>query len=246
MPHFFVPSKNIKNGRFVLKGEEALHILRVMRLKPGGNMQLFDGEGKIYSAEIESAAKDGLSGRILSENQSCQVKTKINLFQAVPKGERMDWLVEKVAELGIGKITPIITERSVIREIAAQKIERWKRLSQAASKQCGRADLMIIEKPLIFAEAIEGIPKDAASIIPWEAEGARAVNDIAVQLRGSNSINIFIGPEGGFTFGEIESAKNAGILPVTLGSRILRVETAGIVSAVLVLNVSGEFDREIK
>lgn len=240
MPHFFIPPGNIISNRFILDGDEAYHLIRVKRCQPGDEIELFDGTGKIYTAKIDSILKNSINGTIIGEQQAASIATDITLYNAVPKGDRFDWLVEKAAELGIKRIVPLITERSVLRDISELKIERWKRLSQAASKQCGRTDIMSIGQPAELFEAIIKLETGSLNLIPWESEGAKSIKDA---LAGKNRrINIFIGPEGGFTVKEIEQAKNSKLIPVSLGPRILRAETAGLVASVIMMQFTGEFD----
>jgi 16S rRNA (uracil1498-N3)-methyltransferase len=208
-----------------------------MRVKTGDELHLFDGKGNSYHCKIENIAKDKISGQVISKEQSYKAKVVLNVYQAVPKGERMDWLVEKLSELGIASLYPVITDRSGIKEISESKISRWERLSLSASKQCGRPDIMKIEKPLSFSDAAGKVLKDALSIIPWEGSETKFEFDI----KNIKEANIFIGPEGGFTVQEIELAQKKSIIPVSLGKRILRVETASILASILLLNAFDEF-----
>jgi 16S rRNA (uracil1498-N3)-methyltransferase len=212
-------------------------------VKPGDVINLFDGSGSNYSARVESVRDEELSGIILGVTQTHKPVININLYQSVPKGERLDWLVEKAAELGVNSLIPIEAQRSVVKGISANKLGRWRRLSQAASKQCGRSDLMAVLDPLRLSEALKAVSGKALNIIAWESENAKSINGLQKEIASSREVNIFIGPEGGFTLREIENARSYGIIPVTLGSRILRVETAAMLSAVLVLAAVGEFDR---
>jgi 16S rRNA (uracil1498-N3)-methyltransferase len=243
MPHYFIPSKSIVNGRFTVAGEEAHHLIDVRRVKPGDEINLFDGSGTNYTARVESVRDGELSGAIISETQSHVPAVKINLYQSVPKGERLDWLVEKAAELGVNSLVPIEAQRSIVKGISANKLDRWRRLSQAASKQCGRSDLMAVTDPMQLSDALQAVSGKALNIIPWESENAVSINGLKNEITSSQEVNIFIGPEGGFTLREIEGARSHGVIPVTLGARILRVETASLLSAVLVLAIVGEFDR---
>ncbi|MBN1622362.1 MAG: 16S rRNA (uracil(1498)-N(3))-methyltransferase [Endomicrobiales bacterium] len=249
MPHFFIPPKNIKQSSFVIEGAEAHHLTNVRRVKKGDEIRLFDGTGKSYLVCIENVDKLKVSGRIIKEEELKPTRIKLNVYQSVPKGERFDWLVEKFTEIGVSKLFPLITERSVVKKVPESKQKRWERLSLSSSQQCLRQDIMEISTPIEFNAAVKNISSDAFNIIPWE--GASNINKGWEPLYGALSskaevtkltqANIFIGPEGGFTMDEIKLAEKSGIIPVSLGQRILRVETAGLVSAILVLNGFGEF-----
>jgi 16S rRNA (uracil1498-N3)-methyltransferase len=243
MPHFYVPPQNITGKTFRITGEDVHYLATVRRYAKGDKLKLFDGKGGTMTGVIDSVSKEEITGTLVAAEGPSGKGADIHIYQAVPKGDRFDWLVEKAAELGVAKITPLITERSVIRDVSAQKLERWRRLAKAACQQCGRAGLLGIEEPLEFGPALKAAGQSGAfNIVPWEAEGSRTVAE-AFQGRREKTVNVFIGPEGGFSVKEIELAKASGVETVTLGARILRAETAGILAAVLVLNQSGEYDK---
>ncbi|MHB9155098.1 MAG: RsmE family RNA methyltransferase, partial [Endomicrobiales bacterium] len=242
MPHFYVAPENIKGGAFVIEGTEAHHLGAVRRCQPGDVIEIFDGTGKTYRGRIDHVEKDLLRGTILHEEEPVKSRIDVRLYQAMPKGERFDWLLEKAAELGVHSVVPLVTARSVIREVSPSKRERWNRLALAACKQCGRSGLMSVEPPVPFAEAVENLPQDAFNIIPWESEETKTVAAAYREKEKTVCANVFIGPEGGFTPQEITLAEKRGIVPVTLGKRILRVETAALLSVILVMNMAGEYN----
>ncbi|MCX5782507.1 MAG: RsmE family RNA methyltransferase [Elusimicrobia bacterium] len=242
MPHFYVKPKDIVGGQFRISGEEAHHIIRVLRYKKGQEINLFDGSGQIYMGKIEEILKDELKGTIINKKEGKIPKIRINLYQSIPKGERFDWLIEKSAELGVKRVIPIYTERSVVRNISVSKIGRWQRISLGACEQSNRADIMDVSAPLDLTEALKGLPLNSTSIIPWESENIKTFEDIINANKLPEEVNIFIGPEGGFSNREIEIAVSKNVIPVTLGPRILRVETAGLLSVVLVMNLAGEYN----
>ena len=247
MPHFYVPPENISDKTFRITGEDVHYLAAVRRYAKGDKLKLFDGKGGTMTGVIDSVSKDEIKGTLIAAGTLDKAGAAIHLYQAVPKGERFDWIVEKAAELGVAKITPLITERSVIKEVSAQKHDRWLRLAKAACQQCGRAELMEIAEPVKFVEAAAGgaalnLPS-TFNIIPWEAESSKTLKDVFAGAGKTFSANIFIGPEGGFSVKEIELAGNAGLKTVTLGTRILRVETAGLLSVILVMNLSGEYEN---
>ena len=242
MPHYFIEPSKIVDEHFSLDGDEAHHLLRVLRVKPGDQIDLFDGSGRQFHAVIEVVRDASISGAVLSHKTAAAPAASVHLYCSVPKGDRFDWLVEKCSEIGVAAITPMITGRSVTQEISAAKLERWRRLSMAASKQCGRAGIMDIFSCLKFEEAIIKLPVGTVGLVPWEGEASRAISSDIVPAGAA--VALFIGPEGGFTDGEIELARASKIFPVTLGRSILRVETAALIASVLVLDRAGQFTNE--
>ncbi|MDR3049549.1 MAG: 16S rRNA (uracil(1498)-N(3))-methyltransferase [Elusimicrobiota bacterium] len=237
MPHFYVLPQNTVNGSFFMEDELAHYVAAVRRFKVGDEINLFDGLGKSFKCEITSIDKNRISGKILSSSYQ-KSSFEINLYTAIPKGERFEWLIEKCAELGISKIIPINTARSVLTEISENKLERFKRISISASSQCGRADIMEICRPLNFQDACKKTVSDKTiNILPWESENNLSILQVlnGETLKGGNAA-AFIGPEGGFENSEIDFAKRLGFHTVSLGKNILRVETAAVATAVLVMS----------
>lgn len=246
MPHYYVKPEDIQGDRCVITGSEVRHIVTVRRAEPGSEIRVFDGTGRTCRVRIDTIGKDEITGTVIEEEFSEPSPVGITLYHSVPKGDRFDWLVEKAAELGVRKIVPLVTARSVLREIPAAKVDRWRRLSQAACQQCRRADLLEIAEPVRIESAVSALPSGSLHLIPWEAEDARTVEEAFRAAEPAAGVDIFIGPEGGFSVGEIQAATAAGLVPVTLGPRILRVETAGLLASILVLNLAGEFGRPQK
>lgn len=240
MPHFFVPPEHIEGGIFILTGPEARHLFTVRRCRPGSVIGLFDGTGKTYVGTVTAASPQEIRGTVAEQACAAPPRAAIHLYNAVPKGDRFDWLVEKAAELGVAELTPLVTDRSTVRLVSPAKVERWNRLSRAASQQSRRTDIMRVNAPLTLAAAVAQVEPPTAGIIAWEGEDTRTLHE-AVGGASAGPVAIFVGPEGGFAAGEIESAAAAGIVPVTLGSTILRVETAGLLATILVLNAAGRF-----
>ncbi|MDR0485835.1 MAG: 16S rRNA (uracil(1498)-N(3))-methyltransferase [Elusimicrobiota bacterium] len=244
MPHFYAPPQDIKNSRFIISGEQARYIAAVRRFREGDEIALFDGLGKSYKAQILeiSKGKDGfeIRGQILSSLYRKE-RIEINIWTAIPKGDRFEFLIEKSAEIGASKIVPLILSRSVIKEISDNKIERLRKISVSACSQCGRSEIMRIEKPLCFIEAAKeaSLQTGALNILPWESEEKNSFIKILSENK-TERINIFIGPEGGYENEEIESAKKLNFKTATLGDNILRIETAVLTSLILTVNLQSE------
>jgi 16S rRNA (uracil1498-N3)-methyltransferase len=241
MPHYFVEPSQITGDHFTLTGDEAHHLLRVLRVKRGDQIDLFDGTGRQFRVVIDRLGEHTIEGSVLSHKTASAAAAKVHLVCSVPKGDRFDWLVEKCCEIGVAAITPLITARSSTSDISEAKLERWRRLSLAASKQCGRPALMPIRPCLPFADAIKTLTPETIALLPWEGEEAASIEKYPIH--SGSEVTLFIGPEGGFTLQEIELARSSKILPVTLGRSILRVETAALVASVLALGKAGQFNH---
>jgi len=244
MPFYFVKPENISTTNFTVDGSEAGHLARVLRKQIGDKIQVFDGSGKVYSGEIQEISTGKINCKIISfENVSIR-KVNLKLYQAVLKGDKFDWLIEKAVELGVSSICPLICERSILKDIGTAKIERWERIVLAAEKQSRQAYGVEVADPLDFTKAVSNINSGVFSIIAWESEEGNSIQSVLANIEHSLpvSINVFIGPEGGFTHKEIDIAKSFGITPVTLGKNILRSETAGLLASTLVLNHFGAYN----
>ncbi len=241
MPHFFVPPKNILGKHFFFDPPESRHLSKVLRKKEGDSIQIFDGEGSTYFAKIiDFSNPECIQGEISQPNtrsHNPQGEAVIKLYPALYKGTHFEWMLQKVTELGVHAIQPMITERTIISiktEKSASRLERWQKIILAASKQSGRSKLPEIVAPIKFENAVRIIPPNELKIIPWECESETHLSKVINGLRnqpgrfGIATIHIFIGPEGGFTLKEIDLAREAKFTTVRLTQNILRAETAAI------------------
>jgi 16S rRNA (uracil1498-N3)-methyltransferase len=201
---------------------------------------IFDGTGNSYKAKITALSKGYVEGCIISSSYEMPA-FKINLYTAIPKGDRFEWLIEKAGELGISEIIPVNTERSVNKSFSSGKSERYEKISIATSSQCGRKDIMKISAPVDFSAACKKAAEDngCINILAWESESSSVLTNLPAGKNKYKGSNIFIGPEGGFENEEVQFAQKLGIKTVTLGKNILRVETAAIVASALIFNYSG-------
>lgn len=237
VPRFFAARENISDDMIVLTGSDAEHISRVLRSEPGDSVTVCDSMGNDYNTIIKEISKNEIKLEIKEKfyNES-EPDVKIILFQALPKGDKMELIIQKCVELGVYKIVPVNTERCIVRldkNKEQKKLERWQKISEAAAKQCGRGIIPQIEKVTDFDDAIKNTGCDEA-VIPYELETNRSLK-VFLQDFSKKSIAVFIGPEGGFAHEEVEKAIENGIVPITLGKRILRTETAGLVTIANIL-----------
>jgi len=241
MPRLFIYEKLEVGDEIVVSGEEAHHIIRVLRLGHGDLVSISDGKseesvGVISEVDTRSTK---IKIRVLYKNKFEETKPTITLLQGLPKGEKFDWIIQKCTEIGVSRIVPIITQRTVV-NIAPTKLEhrmmRWKKIAEEAAKQSMRMDIPEIAELLTFDEALKEIDRHHLSLIPWEQERNISLKKVLKDIDQSiTKVAVFIGPEGGFSPDEAEMARTHGAVPVSLGPRILRTETAAIAACSILM-----------
>ena len=222
----------------VITGTDAVHISRVLRMKNGDLAVVCDGAGTDCLSRVISAADSAVTLEILDRRPSeGEPSLKLRLFQCLPKADKMDFIVQKAVELGAAKIIPVISKRCVSRpdaKTAAKKCERWQRIAEEAAKQCGRGRIPTVGGLMNFGEAVKAHTA-GTGLFFYECGGAR-LNDIVSP--DCAEADIYIGSEGGFEPAEAELASSAGIVPATLGTRILRCETAPVAAIAVLMNIT--------
>ena len=233
MYQFFVEPSQIQGTRVVITGNDVNHIKNVLRMQPGEEIAVSNGEdGKEYRCGIETLGEDEIvcSLRFVKED-GVELSSKIYLFQGLPKADKMELIVQKAVELGVYEIIPVSTKRAVVKldeKKAKSKITRWQTISEAAAKQSKRRIVPQIHTVMSFKEAVNYAKDMPVKLIPYElAEGMEKTRELISNLKPGEDVAIFIGPEGGFEESEIQIALENRIEPITLGKRILRTETAG-------------------
>lgn len=231
MSRFFVPKEAVQEKVILISGKEAHHILDVMRLKKLDEIVAFDGTGKEYTGFIKDVKRGGLTVEITKTSTPLDKDTvKVTLLQALPKKERMDYIVEKATELGVSLIFPVVTDRTIPRWEASKKeaqVQRWRRQASQASGQCGRTDIPHIERIMTFPECIKNTSGYDIKLIAALTEDTVPIKSAIAGFKGKSAV-IAIGPEGDFTPDEVKAAKESGFIPVSLGPRVLKSDTAGL------------------
>ncbi len=246
MHHFFAEPGGVKGDRIELAGPDVNHIKNVLRMKPGEELLISDGSGQDYRCCLESLEGERVRARILEKALSRELPAELWLFQGLPKGDKMELIIQKAVELGACAVVPVATKNAVVKldeKKARAKTARWQAIAESAAKQSKRSRIPQVGRVMGFSEALSYIEETGFDLclIPYEneegMEGARqAVRAAAAGMK----IAVFIGPEGGFDGAEIERAKKAGVRPVSLGKRILRTETAGLaLLSVLMMKLEG-------
>ena len=234
MNRFFSNEDTVITEKYVeIYGEDVNHIRNVLRLRVGEEITLCNGLGCDYLCKLSDITQEKVVADIVDicDNLS-ELDTKITLFQGYPKSDKLELIIQKTIELGVSRIVPVMTKRTVVKlddKKAGKKTKRYEGIARAAAKQCGRGIVPEITEPVSFKESIDMAKYLDMSIIPYEeAEGIEYSRKVLSDIKGKRTLGIFIGPEGGFDREEVELAMKSGIIPITLGHRILRTETAGM------------------
>ena len=233
MYRFFVPVENVWENRIRVSGDDVNHIKNVLRMTAGEKVIASCGRGNDYYCEIEKVCEDHVELIVLEEKEATtELPVAITLFQALPKQDKMELVVQKAIELGAVSVVQVRTKRCVVKlddAKAIKKCQRWQGIAEAAAKQSGRGIVPKIGPVVSFAEALEQARTMDMAMIPYEMWDDMAGSvKLMKKAADQKSIAIFIGPEGGFERGEIEKAMEMGVQPISLGKRILRTETAGM------------------
>lgn len=247
MPKFFIKKEDIKENIVTICGQDATHIAKVLRTNVGETITLCDGCGTDFFAEVASITKEAVSLKII-ETLPCTAEPEVlvTLFQGIPKQGKMDYIIEKCTELGISKIVPVSTKRSVVKiddkKSELKKLERWRKIAAESVKQCGRGKIPEVTDVMSFAQAIEFSKALDLTIAAYECERETSIKQ-ALSGKSPKTVGVFIGPEGGLDDKEVEKLKSANIETVTLGTRILRTETAGHTVLTAIMYEYNEFEQ---
>jgi 16S rRNA (uracil1498-N3)-methyltransferase len=239
--HFFVEPALVTGPEVRLEGEIAHQLSRVLRLEPGATILLLDGQGFEYLVELSTVQRQGkadiVTGRVLERRAaSGEPRVRLTLYQALVKGEKFDYILQKGTEIGISRFVPLLTERCVGQ---TARPDRWKKIIREAAEQSHRGTLPgLVEQPLKLSEALERIKAgNETAFMAWEEEQELSFHQLP---DGLTELSILIGPEGGFSKNEAAQALAAGVRSISLGKRILRAETAGPIAAALALYQLGD------
>lgn len=234
LPRFFLPPDQIRAPEVTLLDQDANHVARVLRMRAGDTLFVLDGAGSLFHVRLTVVDKRETRGEIVSQEAATgELPVPVTLVQGMPKGEKFDWIIQKATELGVARIVPVVTERSVVRlsaDRSQDKVRRWQAIAKEAAEQCERAKVPVVEAPLelgawLKAPAAEGVVRLAC----LERHGG---TPLARVLDGTTAkaYEIVVGPEGGFSPTEVERLVASGARNVSLGSRILRTETASLMA----------------
>ena len=247
MHRFFVPQDQIDGKNVTLTGDVAHQLARVLRARPGEEIVVLDGSGWEYLVTLEDISPREVRGRLSERRPSRgEPETKVTLYQGVLRSDRFEFVLQKGTELGVSAFVPVFCERSVSQdtgpEWATGRYARWRKILSEAAEQSNRGRVPALEPHLEFPDACQAAR--GLSLIPWENEDTTGLKTALERLDSEVSptpdVSVFIGPEGGFTEREVERARDRGIVPVSLGARVLRAETAAIATATVIMYELGE------
>jgi len=233
LTRFFIEQDQLREGRVTITGSDAHHITRVLRMEPGELIECVDADGFLHLVRLEEVGQE-VKGLVEETRKGLQESPlHLVLFQGLAKGEKMDYVVQKAVELGAAEVVPFSSRYTVVQLGAKQaenRLRRWERIALEAAKQCGRTRLPKVAPVHTFAQVVERIRASASAehlvLAAYEAEREQGIAQIQAQPKAVSAV---VGPEGGFTPEEIQQLQEAGAQICTLGPRILRTETAGLV-----------------
>lgn len=240
-PRFFISKSEFQGDKVTITGTDASHIYRVLRLREGDKITVCDMQKNVYDGTLTFVSADMAEAALSAPRPSpAEPPYKITLYQGMPKGDKLDTIVQKAVELGVTEVVPVICERAVSRpdeKSMDKKIIRLNRIAAEASKQCGRGIVPEVKPAISYKQMLEELCKAELHFICYEGDTVRPVREIVEEAKSFESVSFFIGPEGGISSGEIEAAKERDIPLAGLGKRILRTETAPlfVLSALSVL-----------
>lgn len=242
MYHFFVEPHQVGEHTIKISGSDVNHIKNVLRMRTGEQIQVSDGFGHAYRCRIAGLEEEQVTAEIVArEEVHAELPSRLVLFQCLPKGDKMELIVQKAVELGAACIVPVVSRRCVVKLDAKKeenKHRRWNAVAESAAKQSGRGIVPEVTLTVEFAEALRQAKALDVCLLPYECadellggDGMTAMDQtrsLLKKIEKGQSVGILIGPEGGFEKAEVQAAMEAGAKPITLGKRILRTETAGL------------------
>lgn len=247
MPKFFVTSDAVRTDEIHITGDTVNHIKNVLRLGINDEITINDRQGNDYKCIIKEIDNSCVIGTIKERYAaSTEPQVEVVLFQSLIKGEKLEWVIQKSIEIGVTTIIPIETSRCIVKLESKKKtdakVQRWNKIAEAAAKQSGRGIVPKVMEPITFKEALSYANEHLdAACIPYEKEKEQSIKTF-LQKSNASRVGILIGPEGGFTEDEVRMAMESSIVSVTLGPRILRSETAGLVVLANIMYEMGEME----
>lgn len=234
MYQFFVEPEQIQGREILIQGSDVNHIKNVLRMRVGEELSVSNGvDGREYRCHIVAFTEDAVRCEIrFIKEDGTELPSRIYLLQGLPKADKMELIIQKAVELGVYQIVPVATHRSVVKldeKKAAARVSRWQAIAEAAAKQSKRGVIPQVSQVMSWEQALGHVKDMPVKLIPYElAENMARTREVLDGLEPGQDIAVFIGPEGGFEEKEVSSAMAAGAVPITLGRRILRTETAGM------------------
>lgn len=237
MHRFFLSPDHIRPGIVHFPEEVARQIARVLHLRAGAAVIVLDGLGREYEVELDMVEPRAVTGRVRAERAAGgEPSVQLTLFVGLTQREKFEWVLQKCTEVGVAEFVPFTSSRTLVKSSneVVHKLGRWQKIVREAAEQSRRGRAPAVGSPCSFREAVGQAGQYDTALIAWEGEGE---NTLRAALSGlpASRVALFIGPEGGFSVEEAAAARAAGVRPVSLGARILRMETAAVVASALIL-----------
>ena len=244
---FYATPDAIDGSTINLSRDETHHLTRVLRLRPGSEVFVFDGCGKEYRCSFH-AVKDNRARIEICEALTDEVDSsiQITLAHGLAKGEKFDFIIQKATELGVSNIVPLVTDNADVKlsdKKSEKRLERWQRISLEALKQCGRRRLVEIERPVTLKDFLCAVPTEN-TVLVFSERGGVSINNALARASDKKAITALVGPEGGWSDQELTLLDDRRAIAVTLGPRILRTETAAVVAVALIQHILGDLSSE--
>ncbi|WP_274363244.1 16S rRNA (uracil(1498)-N(3))-methyltransferase [Paenibacillus thermotolerans] len=251
MQRYFIQPENFLEDKAIIRGDDAHHLVRVMRAAAGDQVIVTDGAAREALAEVAELNKENVLLRIVEERpMSGEPALEVWVAQSLPKGDKLETVIQKGTEVGAARFIPFVSARTVVQYDArkeAKRLERWRKIAKEAAEQAHRSRIPQVEEPASWKELLAMVPHTSLALFCYEKEGGLKLREAVRKAELGNleagakaPVLVVIGPEGGFTEEEAEAAEQAGCAVVGLGSRILRTETAGLVALSCLMYESGE------
>jgi 16S rRNA (uracil1498-N3)-methyltransferase len=243
MIRLLLPLGDAPGPTVLVEGDRFHYLARVLRLGQGDELEVFDGKGHAFAARVEAVGEASATLR-LGEPRVQAKSRRLTLIQGLPKGDKLEWILQKGTELGAAAFAPVSTARSVVKlsaEKSAEKLQRWIRIVEEAARQCARRDVPEVLGVLPLIEAVRALPSGTLTLVLDEEERSRSLAQAVAGAREPGTpIALVIGPEGGLDRSELAALVALGATPVTLGRRVLRTETASLAALAILLHLEGE------
>jgi 16S rRNA (uracil1498-N3)-methyltransferase len=245
MHRFFVSAGCLQEGELALSADQARQIHDVLRLRRGEVIAALDNSGDEFRVELTHVAHGAVRGRVLERIRSSgEPQTHLVLYQGMLKADKFEWVLQKGTEIGVAEFVPMITSRVIVDSVRPTRHKRWERIAVEAAEQAGRGKIPSLRPVQRFEDALrEAGTRGGLRLIPWEEERAADLRTLLNTAGKASPVSIFIGPEGGFAAAEIDAARACDVRSVSLGPRILRAETAGLVAASAILYARGDLEK---
>jgi 16S rRNA (uracil1498-N3)-methyltransferase len=239
MVRIFAPPECLSGDHAHLDEHGHRHLIRVLRLAKGDALRVFDGRGLEIDAIIEGIGKHSVDLHLGARRQLPPPVSTITLLQSPPKNDRMEYIVQKTTELGVTRIVPVLTRQGILKP-SDDKVARWRVIAMEAARQCGRADLPVVDHATPLEHALAATPADTSAIMLWEEERTTTLRQALAA--GPRRVALLVGPEGGFSQAEADACRARGFVRASVGPRILRADTAAIVAVALAQAAAGGLD----